>query len=1167
MRRLLPFAIAVLFAATFVGACNQTTINTPVRVFDRPSDVALACRQINIGAGYVFDARSIGDCSPERIQSNSPTDPSTKTTYTPSNYFTGPVLDALVVQSARGELASVDVSAERVIDLRPATPGFGFLPVGNLPEHVRVSDDGCVAVTANTDSCDVATVDLPTLYNMPFLPFRDGGVPAGFGDNVVRRLTPTINGRAIGAQPSWIEFAPDTLPALRGWETDATKHTGTPGQCTERHAFVQVSPPPALPEVQSLPSTYHAWMALPNCQLVVELDVSAQVGNPDGFTPAPVIKAIQVTKSGAQVVSDLSTLSCPTECVGGGPAAPIPDGGPMAIPDGGIVGAGDGGGSGAPDGGTSQLPTTQAQPATIAIDTEGGFGRVFIGDRAGESITILPFDVTSGVLGTPRQLTLAENAIGVQVIRISPRSEAGKFLYAIARDGTVRVIDLDREVECETNPDPRALQDVPDPSPQPGARRIGCFPLGDPATPPRSALAISPGITLPGLALPKDIAFIHTDVPQASATNVAPPTAGPSTLVGDFAWIIGSDGRASAVNIYDACPAPNQPQQLSSNTFTAACDVTNNAAISRATAFGYQPNNMGTVVPGYFGHPIPMELDRVSHRLRGGTNRFFQPVNFSDNAGQPRLADEGNPYQLTVAGLPKSNSGVEQFPSITEHAVPPPDIVPPPNFMNFVPVQHAINFFDPDHVRNETWNLLWEGAIPGTKRTLGAVETHGTTGTLLDGGGSYCTHGVLAGDKLVFPGCVQDSDCSYLESCVQDPDAPLDVTLGMCIAKSRKIGNMTINQTQIKEECSPFLRSLRRYRILSAKQQVPVDPSTDASGITDKLEFAEIYQPEHAIETHTCDLTLGDAQCADVKVTGPSGNPFELTTSCLIDSDGVGRCLRACDPKQPNQCGTDYLCMTSAFNDGRCLLAPLFDRDNNRDLFTDCMPDLKTYEIHTGDSFAVIGSATGFFSDLQANPQTRECEVPPVSSEFIRLRQARVPITPGLTCPDALGPNGNPLAFMPNDLIDPTTGRAAAACLITDTDGRHIHFENPFFAIDVKIPPAICGGASPAPSTMPSESPEPSPSPAPTSCSVSGLEVPPDQLTLSFNLVGSGFPLQVILAVDVQAQQPRSVAVAPDRETVFVVDEGKQTTATGLFGQLLKLSSNAVAVDRSFTIR
>ena len=45
---------------------------------------------------------------------------------------------------------------------------------------------------------------------------------------------------------------------------------------------------------------------------------------------------------------------------------------------------------------------------------------------------------------------------------MSPRSEAGKFVYAVARDGTVRVVDLDREQECETNPSPRLRTDTLD---------------------------------------------------------------------------------------------------------------------------------------------------------------------------------------------------------------------------------------------------------------------------------------------------------------------------------------------------------------------------------------------------------------------------------------------------------------------------------------------------------------------------------------------------------------------------------------------------------------------------------------------------------------------------------------------------------------------------------
>jgi len=64
-------------------------------------------------------------------------------------------------------------------------------------------------------------------------------------------------------------------------------------------------------------------VALPGCELVVELDVSATKGDPSGMTPAEVIRAVHVGKSGAEVVTDLSSISCPSECSGA----------PMNVPD------------------------------------------------------------------------------------------------------------------------------------------------------------------------------------------------------------------------------------------------------------------------------------------------------------------------------------------------------------------------------------------------------------------------------------------------------------------------------------------------------------------------------------------------------------------------------------------------------------------------------------------------------------------------------------------------------------------------------------------------------------------------------------------------------------------------------------------------------------------
>src|SRR5207244_2645648 len=102
-----------------------------------------------------------------------------------------------------------------------------------------------------------------------------------------RRLSPTAGGVALAARPSWIEVAPESKAAVHGYEPG-----GTAGQCTG--------------------GQYRAWVALPGCQLVAEIDLTATTPV-DGVVPAQVVRALRVTRDGVEVVSDVSTLRCPAE--------------------------------------------------------------------------------------------------------------------------------------------------------------------------------------------------------------------------------------------------------------------------------------------------------------------------------------------------------------------------------------------------------------------------------------------------------------------------------------------------------------------------------------------------------------------------------------------------------------------------------------------------------------------------------------------------------------------------------------------------------------------------------------------------------------------------------------------------------------------------------------
>ena len=83
-----------------------------------------------------------------------------------------------------------------------------------------------------------------------------------------------------------------------------------------------------------------------------------------------------------------------------------------------------------------------------------------------------------------------------------------------------------------------------------------------------------------------------------------------------------------------------------------------------------------------------------------------------------------------------------------------------------------------------------------------------------------------------------------------------------------------------------------------------------------------------------------------------------------------------------------------------------------------------------------------------------------------------------------------------------------------------VHFENPWFAFALDVPKV---GVAAFP-----------------------VILPPPSLQLTFQVVGGQGALSIALASDVQAQQPRVAITGPDRQTVYIIDEGKQTTATGL---------------------
>ena len=111
-----------------LGACAETPSPVPLRSLERSGDVAFLC----LGG---FEApRSIEQC-PDYDD------------YDGEERH----LFAMVTQTARGELAMIDVSAGKLVDSDPAMPGINFYPVGAQPIDVVTTPGGTATFVAVTE--------------------------------------------------------------------------------------------------------------------------------------------------------------------------------------------------------------------------------------------------------------------------------------------------------------------------------------------------------------------------------------------------------------------------------------------------------------------------------------------------------------------------------------------------------------------------------------------------------------------------------------------------------------------------------------------------------------------------------------------------------------------------------------------------------------------------------------------------------------------------------------------------------------------------------------------------------------------------------------------------------------------------------------------------------
>ncbi len=156
-RLVVAFFIALI---AIVAACEDNPPDTYISQFDRPQDVALVC--VN---SYTLEPLHIDCCRPENNWL-----PAVKNEECKGNFSRSRVrLISFVTQTTPGEVAVVDLWAQKIIDQEASIPYNSFVPVGGQPSDIAATRNGQWVYTANYETGDLSVINVHTTINNPAL--------------------------------------------------------------------------------------------------------------------------------------------------------------------------------------------------------------------------------------------------------------------------------------------------------------------------------------------------------------------------------------------------------------------------------------------------------------------------------------------------------------------------------------------------------------------------------------------------------------------------------------------------------------------------------------------------------------------------------------------------------------------------------------------------------------------------------------------------------------------------------------------------------------------------------------------------------------------------------------------------------------------------------------
>ncbi|HXI55616.1 MAG TPA: hypothetical protein VNO55_06130 [Polyangia bacterium] len=964
--RFARFLFGALVATTL--GCSQQPTLVSSHDLDRPTDMVFGC--VGLFPGIDPDHAQPSGLPMAACQT---TDPASSTHR----------LFSFVTNSARGELSVVDMDRSKLVDLDPAVAGYNTAPLGQLPETLAISDDGCRVVTANRGSCDLTLVD-PGLLMAPTVAALsvDAGVPALEARSPAQTImVRTGSGKPLAAAPYEVQFLPQDI------------HTLLPGagpvqMCLPDRPLV----PPAGWSTNDPQTGWKAVVTFPACDLVAVVDL------PSGL----IVDSVRLRAGGdhVEVVPTGTEPTCPIECGlgvrpvpsagtdagdGGAATTEVAGGQETAVADGANT-IDDAGDDATDDGAGAEVSSSEAgapgaidaaAPPAPLLDTlsRRGVGplaihpdgtRLYVGMTNAPLVEALTVAHDTGKLAPTMDveatIPLASGAVGATRLRLSvdrfaaefpfltkePKQDR-KYLYVIARDGTVRVIHVNTQQECDNNVDTTLINA--------GQRASDCITVAEATVSQiHNPLLTGPGIHLP--SNPRDISF--AEIGRDSPINTE------GRLSGVFGFILTDSGTVYVVNI-DATPRVIQGIK---DYLPTKQDLVEEVPLANSL----RDRNVLTFLPTMDAVTGPPRLDlppvapAFGPRIEG-----IYAFNSADNA----LAD-GTQWVKTYAMFPNRTA-----------------------------------------VNPQTWNVTWEGDLIGLRFSglrkgpvLSPMTNTALDSFLYDGGGGFCDATVVEGDIVTFFGCSDNAQCGAGQVCVHSTTVaqsagglPIN---GLCLNPDPKTQDTQMNMT-----CRRLLESVRRYEIVRAYAgELVLWPHMD-----------EVVQVPKELDPNMC--RVEGQPCGPPSTVDPSFGKFvyrmvatgqidEMTKlpkkelRCVnpcgadkVDADGGTRETPIADGDV--DCRLGRKCVDFGSNGGGRLCADAPSEEAEGAPGNNCFPQLTPYRVQAGRSFLVQGSVTTYpiathteATDLhpptndpvpvEANPRGLHCQNATPSSSPLALR-------------------------------------------------------------------------------------------------------------------------------------------------------------------------------------